>query len=159
MPDVKVTRETKDRIWAPGSKTLIVKVYDRTVGFNYLTFKINTLWKPSAKMDCVDLGKDFFLIKITDDDDYDKEIGSVTGPVLRIDSFIASGSRGSYARFCVQVDLEKALINMVRVGRLRQKIMYEELEGRKSGMLDEEMEIRMQKELEENPEGLMDVCA
>lgn len=48
-----------------------------------------------------------------------KEIGSVIGPVLRMDSFTVSGSRGSYARLCVQVDLEKPLINVVRVGRLK----------------------------------------
>lgn len=54
-----------------------------------------------------------------------KEVGSVIGLVLRMDSFTVSGSRGSYARLCVQVDLEKPLINVVRVGRLKQKVIYE----------------------------------
>lgn len=171
MANVELSKETKDRIRAPWSKALIAKVYGRTVGFNYLTFKINTLWKPSARMDCVNLGKDYFLIKFSSDDDYDKvlkggpwfvgehflaikpwepyfkaseatlssvavwvklpelpiefydlavlkDIGRAIGPMLRIDSFTATGTRGSYARLCVQVDLEKPLINMVRVGRL-----------------------------------------
>nr|POE76294.1 hypothetical protein CFP56_25662 [Quercus suber] len=48
----------------PWSKALIVKVFGRTVGFNYLTFKINALWKPAARMDFVNLEKDFFLKKI-----------------------------------------------------------------------------------------------
>ncbi|XP_030939834.1 uncharacterized protein LOC115964714 [Quercus lobata] len=147
------------------------------VGFNYLTFKINVLWKPMAKMDCVDLGKDFFLIEFSDDGDYDKvlcggprfvgehflaikpwgpyfkaleatfssvanwvrllelpiefydttilrQIGSAIGLVLRTDSFIASSSRGSYARLCIQINLEKPLINIVRVRHLKQKFMY-----------------------------------
>ena len=133
---------------------MIVKVYGKTVGYRYLTFKIYTLWKLVAKMDCVDLGKDFFLIKFSEDSDYDKvlrggpwfvgehflaikpwephfkafeasftsvavwirfpelpiefyepsvlrELGSAIGPVLRIDSYTASGSRASYARLCV----------------------------------------------------------
>ena len=63
MADVKLSRETKSYIRALWAKALIVKVYGRTMGYNYLTFKINTLWKPSTKMDCIDLGKDFFLIK------------------------------------------------------------------------------------------------
>lgn len=46
----------------PWSKALIVKVFGRTVGFNYLTFNINALWKPVAKMDCVNLEKDFFFL-------------------------------------------------------------------------------------------------
>lgn len=60
MVDVKLSKKTKSRIRAPWTKALIVKVYGKTVGYSYLTFKINTFWKPMAKMDCVDLGKDFF---------------------------------------------------------------------------------------------------
>ncbi|KAF3969100.1 hypothetical protein CMV_007073 [Castanea mollissima] len=72
MVDVKLSQETKSRIRAPWTKALIVKVYGKTMGYNYLTFKINTLWKPMAKMDRVDLGKDSFLIKFSEDSDYEK---------------------------------------------------------------------------------------
>ena len=54
-----------------------------------------------------------------------REIGLAIGPVLQIDSYTASGSRASFARLCVQIDLSKPLVNLVRVGRLRQKVMYE----------------------------------
>ena len=87
MADVKLSKDTKAMIRAPWSKALIVKVYGRMVGFNYLTFKINTLWKPSAKMDCVDLGKDFFLIKFMDDEDYDKVLRG--GPWFVGEHFLA----------------------------------------------------------------------
>nr|POF19134.1 hypothetical protein CFP56_65025 [Quercus suber] len=87
MVDVKLSKETKSRIKAPWSKALIVKVYGRMVGFNYLTFKINVLWKPMAKMDCMDLGKDFFLIKFSDDGDYDKVLRS--GPWFVGEHFLA----------------------------------------------------------------------
>ena len=178
MVDVKLSKRTKSRIRAPWTKALIVNVYGKTVGYSYLTFKINTLWRPVAKMDCVDLEKDFFLIKFSERSNYDKvlqggpwfigehflaikpwkpyfkaseasfssvvvwikflellikfydplvlrEIGSAIKPVLRIDSYTASGSRASFARLCGQVDLSKLLVNLVRVGRLRQKVMYE----------------------------------
>nr|POF11331.1 hypothetical protein CFP56_55570 [Quercus suber] len=59
------------------------------------------------------------------DRDVLKEIGSAIGPMLRIDSYTASGSKGSYARLCVQVDLDKPLINMVRIGKCRQAVLYE----------------------------------
>lgn len=70
--EVKLSKVTKSCIRAPWTKALIVKVFDRTVGYNYLTLKINALWTPMAGMDCVDLCKDFFLIKFSDDADYDK---------------------------------------------------------------------------------------
>ena len=72
MVEVKLSKETFSRIKAPWSKALIVKVYGRIVGFNYLTFKINALWKPMAKLDCVNLGKDFFFIRFSNNEDYDK---------------------------------------------------------------------------------------
>nr|POE76401.1 hypothetical protein CFP56_19848 [Quercus suber] len=45
MAEVKLSKETKSRIKAPWSKALIVKVFGRFMGYNYLTFKLNTLWK------------------------------------------------------------------------------------------------------------------
>ena len=54
-----------------------------------------------------------------------REIGGAIGPVLRIDSYTTSGTRGSYARLCLQIDLTKPLITTIRVGRLKQKVMYE----------------------------------
>ncbi|XP_030934168.1 uncharacterized protein LOC115959762 [Quercus lobata] len=178
MAEVKLSKETKARIRAPWLKALIVKVYGRSVGFHYLTFKLNALWKPTAKMDCVTMGKGFFLIRFSSSDDFDvvlrggpwflgeyflaikpwepyfiaseaklssvavwvrfpelpiefydaavlREIGSVIGPVLRIDSYTASETRGGYARLCVQIDLDKPLISSIRVGRLVQRVLYE----------------------------------
>ncbi|KAF3965919.1 hypothetical protein CMV_009937 [Castanea mollissima] len=74
MVEVPLSKETKARIRAPWSKALIVKVHGRTVGFSYLTFNVNTLWSPRAKMDCGDLGKDSFLIKFNNNEDYDKAL-------------------------------------------------------------------------------------
>ncbi|KAL0015066.1 hypothetical protein SO802_002135 [Lithocarpus litseifolius] len=68
---VKISKELKQHIRAPWSKALIIKVYGRTVGFNYLSSKILALWKPKGKIDCVDLGFDFFLVKFSMKDDHD----------------------------------------------------------------------------------------
>ena len=54
-----------------------------------------------------------------------KEIGSVIGSVLCIDSYTATGSRGSYARLCIQIELDKPLINSIKIGRLVQQVKYE----------------------------------
>ena len=155
-----------------------MKVYGRFVGFHYLNFKINALWKPTAKMDYVTLGGGFFLIHFSCNDDFDKflqggpwfirehflaikpwepyfkafetkltlvalwvrfpelpiefydasvlkEIGSFIGPVLLINSYSASETRGGYARLCIQIDLNKPLISSIQVGRLVQKVLYE----------------------------------
>ena len=87
MAEIKLSKETKARIREPWSKASIVKVFGRTVGFNYLTFKINALWNPTAKIDCVNLGKDYFLIKFSSSDDYDKVLRG--GPWFVGEHFLA----------------------------------------------------------------------
>ncbi|KAK9988210.1 hypothetical protein SO802_028449 [Lithocarpus litseifolius] len=68
---VKISKELKQHIRAPWSKALIITVYGRTVGFNYLSSKILALWKPKGKIDCIDLGFDFFLVRFSMKDDHD----------------------------------------------------------------------------------------
>ena len=46
-----------------------------------------------------------------------KNVGSTIGPVLRIDAHIVNGARGRFARICVQINIDKPLINLLRLGR------------------------------------------
>lgn len=160
---------------------LIVKVYGRTVGFNYLHREILALWKPTGRIDCIDLVKDFFLIcfSLKEDHDlvlkkgpwfvgenflsirpwepnfkpasavvssvaiwvrlnelpieyYDREalmfIVQAIGNVLRIDTHTASKARERYARLCIQVDIEKPLVNAVLINNIEQPMFYEGLQ-------------------------------
>ena len=52
-------------------------------------------------------------------------IGSGLGPVLRVDFNMAAGTRGRFARICVQIDLDKPLARTVRVGKTRLAVIYE----------------------------------
>ena len=175
---IKLSRQTKHNIRERWAHSLIVKVHGRTMGFHFLHSRIMQLWKPTGRLDCIDLGEDFFLIKFGLIEDYDtvlkggpwfigehyltirawepyfkpnaiacskvamwarlprlpiefydmgvlKEIGNAIGPVLRIDATTASGTRGRYARICVQVDLAKPLVRRVFIGRFGQEVLYE----------------------------------
>jgi len=66
---VKFPRELKSRIRSPWSKALIVKVYGRLVSFSFLHGRLISLWKPMGKIDCVDLGKEFFLVRFSTKED------------------------------------------------------------------------------------------
>lgn len=63
---MRLSDDLKQKIMSPWSRALIVKVYGRMVGFNFLQQKISTLWKPKGKLDSVDLSKDFFPSQIFD---------------------------------------------------------------------------------------------
>ena len=53
---VSLSKETKQRIRALWSKALIVKVFGRIVGYKFLHSRLMNLWKPSGRVDMVDLG-------------------------------------------------------------------------------------------------------
>ena len=65
----KISQGLKQCIRVPWSKALIVKVYGRTVGYNFLHAKILSLWNPVGRIDCIDLGKDFFLVRFSVEED------------------------------------------------------------------------------------------
>nr|POF11041.1 uncharacterized protein CFP56_13557 [Quercus suber] len=58
---VRFSKDLKQRICTPWAKALIIKVYGRFVGFNYLHNRLLSLWKPTGRLDCVNLGNGFFL--------------------------------------------------------------------------------------------------
>lgn len=67
---VKLIGETKQRIWAQWANAHIVKVFGRIVGYHFLQSHLMSLWKLVGHFDCVDLGKDFFLVRFTVKEDY-----------------------------------------------------------------------------------------
>nr|POE44771.1 uncharacterized protein CFP56_77615 [Quercus suber] len=54
-----------------------------------------------------------------------REIGEAIGKVLRIDTHTAMEARGKYARMCIQIDINKPLINTILIGRFEQAVIYE----------------------------------
>ncbi|XP_075639222.1 uncharacterized protein LOC142611079 [Castanea sativa] len=69
---VKFSGSTKTKIRVPWTHAIIVKVFGKTVGYQFLHSHILSLWKPEGWMDCIDLGSDFFLIKFHTKDDHDR---------------------------------------------------------------------------------------
>ncbi|XP_023876730.1 uncharacterized protein LOC111989173 [Quercus suber] len=62
---VKFSKEFKQRMCSPWYKALIVKVYGRSVGFNFLQNRLLSMWRPAGRLDCVDLSHGFFLTRFS----------------------------------------------------------------------------------------------
>lgn len=69
---VNLSGARKVSIRAQWSNALIVKVVGRTVGYQYLLSRIMSLWKPSGRLDCVDLEEDLFLVRYSLKADYER---------------------------------------------------------------------------------------
>ena len=68
---VKFPRELKQKIRFLWARALIVKVYRRLIGLNYIQTRLLALWKPTGRLDCVDLGYGFFLTRLTLKEDFE----------------------------------------------------------------------------------------
>nr|POE83935.1 hypothetical protein CFP56_51197 [Quercus suber] len=70
--EVRLSGESKTRIRSQLSNALIIKVFGKSVGYQFLHSRILGLWKPVSKMDCVHLGRGYFLIRFAFKADHDK---------------------------------------------------------------------------------------
>ena len=69
---VRLSSHSKNQIRAIWANALIVKVFGKTVGFHFLRSRLASLWKPSSRMDYINLGYDFFLIRLSSEDDHSR---------------------------------------------------------------------------------------
>ncbi|XP_023900912.2 uncharacterized protein LOC112012760 [Quercus suber] len=74
MVAVNLTPNTRKSIRSRQNHALIVKVFGQIVGFHYLHSKVLSLWKLAGRLDCVDLGRDFFLMRFGLVEDYENVI-------------------------------------------------------------------------------------
>ena len=51
---------------------LIVKVMGKTVGYSFMNSHIVSMWKLMGRMDCVNLGQDFFLTRFAVKEDHNR---------------------------------------------------------------------------------------
>ena len=65
------SKEEKARMRASWQHALIIKPFGRKVGFNFLDAKIRSMWAPSGRMDCIDLGLDYYIVNFEQPADMD----------------------------------------------------------------------------------------
>ena len=53
-----------------------------------------------------------------------REIGEAIGKVLRIDSHTAMEAHDRYAKICIQIDINKPLVNSILIGHFKQVVTY-----------------------------------
>ena len=67
----KFSKELKQKIRSPWYKALIVKVYGRSVGLNFIQNRLLSLWRPAGRLNCVDLSNGFFFTRFSLREDYE----------------------------------------------------------------------------------------
>ena len=87
MVAMKFSKELKQEIRRPWARALIVKVYGRAVGLNFLQARLLSLWKPAGRLDVVDLEHGFFFIRLSLKEDVENVLKK--GPWFIGDHFLS----------------------------------------------------------------------
>ena len=64
----------QEQIYAPWRSNVIIKVIGKSFGYRNLLTRLEGIWKPKGKFAMIDLGYDFFLVKFSILDDYQKAL-------------------------------------------------------------------------------------
>ncbi|CAN1184326.1 hypothetical protein LINPERHAP2_LOCUS36911 [Linum perenne] len=99
--------------------------------------RLEFLWAREGHIQVSDLSNDFFLVRFSNDDDYNRaafkgpwklsvtRIGNHIGRTVRLDLATMEGARARYARVCVEIDLSKPLLGKYMIGDREFHVEYE----------------------------------
>lgn len=69
---IGMIREEKWRVRQPWWKSLIVKLVGRYIGYHYLWCRIQALWRKSVELLLIDLGNEFYIVKLFVQEEYER---------------------------------------------------------------------------------------
>ncbi|CAN1132083.1 hypothetical protein LINPERHAP2_LOCUS6793 [Linum perenne] len=135
------TDEEVRTFYQPWSKALVVKVLEGSFALATMKRRLEGLWARTGRIQVSDTANNFFLVRFSTSDDYDRaafggpckvavtRIGNAIGRTIRLDLATSEGARARFARVCVEVDLTKPLLGKYMIEDMVFFIEYESLEN------------------------------
>ncbi|CAN1836422.1 hypothetical protein LINPERHAP1_LOCUS34764 [Linum perenne] len=140
-PKISFSEDEVRSFYKPWSKALVVKILERNFSYQTVKRRLETLWARSGSIQVSDAANSFFLVRFSDQDDYQRaafrgpwkiyvtRIGNHIGRTVRLDLATSEGARGRYARVCVEVDISKPLLGKYMIEDRTFLVEYESLEN------------------------------
>ncbi|CAN1165458.1 hypothetical protein LINPERHAP2_LOCUS26163 [Linum perenne] len=140
-PKIQFSEDEVKQFYKTWSKALVIRVLEKSFGYPALRRRLEFLWAKGGRIQVSDLSNDFFLVRFSDADDYQRaafhgpwkvavnRIGNHIGKTIRMDLATAEGARARYARVCVEIDLSKPLLEKYMIGDRVFYIEYESIEN------------------------------
>ncbi|XP_019200283.1 PREDICTED: uncharacterized protein LOC109193913 [Ipomoea nil] len=85
-PVIPISEEEKERIRRPWSRSLIVKVLGRRIGYVYLLQRLQNIWRPEASFELITLSQDYYIAHFESLRDY--EFAKFEGPWCIMDHYV-----------------------------------------------------------------------
>ncbi|KAL8141679.1 hypothetical protein V2J09_014711 [Rumex salicifolius] len=110
-PTITLTAVEKRELWKPWKDTLIVRLFDKNLGYMALRRRLAQKWGLSAPFSLIDIGNDTFIARFANRTDYDHVL--TQGPWIIGDSYLSI--RKWVPRFDVLEDKITSLVVWVRI--------------------------------------------
>ena len=85
-PNIVLSRETKRRIRDPWKNAIIIKLFDRKMGYEVLMRRLRFKWQLKGNIALTDVGHSFYVVRFTSVEDY--EFVMSQGPWMIGDSYL-----------------------------------------------------------------------
>ncbi|KAJ7942430.1 reverse transcriptase [Quillaja saponaria] len=85
-PTIKISAAEKRRLRKPWRNCLIIKLLGKHLGYRFLFNKLTNLWQPKGELKLIDVGNDYYLVKLSAHEDYNKVLDE--GPWLVADHYV-----------------------------------------------------------------------
>ncbi|CAN1141196.1 hypothetical protein LINPERPRIM_LOCUS25337, partial [Linum perenne] len=117
--------------YTPWSKTLVVKVLEKSFAFATIKCHLEYLWARQGCIQVSGVSNSFFLVRFSDPSNYKRaafegpcnisvtRIGNRIGRTIHLDLATSEGAPACYARVCVEVDLSIPLLGKYMLGIAR----------------------------------------
>lgn len=69
---IPLTASEKHRLYSPWKTSIIIKLIGKKMGYMYLQNRLQNIWQLSEKINLIDLNEDYYLIKLTKTEIYEK---------------------------------------------------------------------------------------
>ncbi|CAN1184857.1 hypothetical protein LINPERHAP2_LOCUS37206 [Linum perenne] len=83
---LQISKSLKDKLCKPWTNTAIIRLLGKSIGYNYLCHRLNSMWKPVGSLQIIDLDKDCYLVKFGNEQDYFKALTG--GPWLILGHYL-----------------------------------------------------------------------
>ncbi|CAN1120716.1 hypothetical protein LINPERHAP2_LOCUS372 [Linum perenne] len=92
-PKISFSEEEVRNFYRPWSKALVVKVLEKTFSFQTVKRRLEILWARSGQIQVADAANNFFLVRFSDPDDYQR--AAFGGPWKIYDYYFSVARRSS----------------------------------------------------------------
>ncbi|CAN1848774.1 hypothetical protein LINPERHAP1_LOCUS39061 [Linum perenne] len=83
---LQVSDSLKSKLCKPWTNTVVIRLLGKSIGYSYLCHRLNAMWRPVGSMHVVDIDKDCFIVKFSNEADYFKAL--TAGPWMILEHYL-----------------------------------------------------------------------